>query len=175
MSQNTHWKHKMKCIQIKNEVKTINTMRHQTIDKWKGTAAAAGPPGPGGPKPCRCRRPLSFVYGLMSHCIDRFHFVFYLYTFHFMLPMCIRLIFLVIFPFSIFYVSFYISYFSCFIFFPQVHLLVPGTTPVNCVLPLQMEHCHFVPCDVKATGKGLGLIHHKFVNESALISASHET
>ena len=97
MSQNTHWKHKMKCIQIKNEVKTINTMRHQTIDKWKGTAAAAGPPGPGGPKPCRCRRPLSFVYGLMSHCIDRFHFVFYLYTFHFMLPMCIWLIFLVIF------------------------------------------------------------------------------
>ena len=24
---------KMKCIQIENEVKTINTMRHQTIDK----------------------------------------------------------------------------------------------------------------------------------------------
>ena len=48
--------------------------------------------GPRGPKPCCCRRPLSFVYGLMSHCIDRFHFVFYLYTFHFMLPMCIWLI-----------------------------------------------------------------------------------
>ena len=30
---NTHWKHKMKCIQIENEVKTINTMRHQTIYK----------------------------------------------------------------------------------------------------------------------------------------------
>ena len=51
MFQNTHWKHKMKCIQIENEVKTINTMRHQTIDKWKGTAAAAGPPGPRGPSP----------------------------------------------------------------------------------------------------------------------------
>ena len=44
----------------------------------------------------RRRRTLSFVYGLMSHCIDRFHFVFYLYTFHFMLPMCIWLIFLFI-------------------------------------------------------------------------------
>ena len=45
----------MKCIEIENEVKTINTMRHQTIDKWKGTAAvaAAGPPGQRalGPKP----------------------------------------------------------------------------------------------------------------------------
>ena len=30
---NTHWKHKMKCIQIENEVKPINTMRHQTIYK----------------------------------------------------------------------------------------------------------------------------------------------
>ena len=46
------------------------------------------PPRPPGSQPRR-RRPLSFVYGLMSHCIDRFHFVFYLYTFHFMLPMCI--------------------------------------------------------------------------------------
>ena len=36
-----YWKHKMKCIQIENEVKTINTMRHQTIYKWKGAAAAA--------------------------------------------------------------------------------------------------------------------------------------
>ena len=57
MFQNTHWKHKMKCIQIKNEVKTINTMRHQTIDKWKGTAAAAGPPGPGGPSPAAAAAP----------------------------------------------------------------------------------------------------------------------
>ena len=79
----------MKCIQIENVMKTINTMRHQTIDKWKGTPAVAGPPGPRGPKPSHCRRPLSFVYGLMSHCIDRFYFVFYLYTFHLMLPMCI--------------------------------------------------------------------------------------
>ena len=29
MSQNTHWKHKMKCIRIKNEVKTINTMNYE--------------------------------------------------------------------------------------------------------------------------------------------------
>ena len=56
--------------------KTINTMRYQTIDKWKGTAAVAGPPGPRGPKPSHCRRPLSFVYGLISHCIDRFPFHF---------------------------------------------------------------------------------------------------
>ena len=76
--ENTHCKHKMKCIQIENEVKTINTMRHQTIDKWKGTAAAAGPPGPRGPKPCRCRRPLSFVYGLKSHYIDRLILIFHL-------------------------------------------------------------------------------------------------
>ena len=42
----------MKCIQIKNEVKTINTMRHQTIYKWKGTAAAGGSPRvPRGPSP----------------------------------------------------------------------------------------------------------------------------
>ena len=46
--------------------------------------------GGGGSQPWgRRRRPLSFIYGLMSHCIDRFHFVLYLYTFHFMLPMCI--------------------------------------------------------------------------------------
>ena len=51
------------------------------------------PPSPGVPALGRCRRTLSFVYGLMSHCIDRFHFVFYFYTFHFMFPMCIRLIF----------------------------------------------------------------------------------
>ena len=86
---NTHWKHKMKCIQIENVMKTINTMRHQTIYKWKGAAAVAGlgTPGAGGAR--HCRRTLSFVYGLMSHCIDRFHYVFHLYTFHFMLPMCI--------------------------------------------------------------------------------------
>ena len=30
---NAHWKHKVKCIQIENEVKTISTMRHQTIYK----------------------------------------------------------------------------------------------------------------------------------------------
>ena len=56
-----------------------------------GDGSGAGTPGAGGTR--RCRRTLSFVYGLMSHCIDRFHFVFYFYTFHFMLPMCIRLIF----------------------------------------------------------------------------------
>ena len=44
---NTHWKHKMKFIQIENVMKMINTMRHQTIDKRKGTAAVAGPPAPG--------------------------------------------------------------------------------------------------------------------------------
>ena len=31
----------MKCIEIENEVKNINTMRHQTIYKWKGATAAA--------------------------------------------------------------------------------------------------------------------------------------
>ena len=104
-----------------------------------------GSPRPRGSQPCRCRRPLSFVYGLMSHCIDRFYFVFYLYTFHFMLPMCIRLIFLVVFSmFLLFMFLFILFIFHVFISFPQVHLLVPGTTPVNCVLPLQMEHCHFV-------------------------------
>ena len=42
----------MKCIQIKNEVKTINTMRHQTIYKWKGAAAAGlGPRGTRGDPP----------------------------------------------------------------------------------------------------------------------------
>ena len=55
--------------------------------KGGGGSGRAGTPGAGGTR--RCRRTLSFVYGLMSHCIDRFHFVFYLYTFHFMLPMCI--------------------------------------------------------------------------------------
>ena len=49
-----------------------------------GGVAGLGTPGAGGTR--HCRRTLSFVYGLMSHCIDRFHFVFYLYTFHFMLP-----------------------------------------------------------------------------------------
>ena len=76
----------MKCIQIENEVKTINTMRHQTIYKLKGAAAVAGLGTPGARGTRHCRRTLSFVYGLMSHCIDRFHLVFYLYTFHFMLP-----------------------------------------------------------------------------------------
>ena len=37
----------MKCIQIENEVKTINTMRHQTIYKWKGAASVAAAWGPG--------------------------------------------------------------------------------------------------------------------------------
>ena len=105
-------------------------MRHQTIDKWKGTAAAAGPPGPGGPKPCRCRRPLSFVYGLMSHCIDRFHFVFYLYTFHFMLPMCIRLIFLVIF-----------SIFLCMV--QSLCKPCPVCKPVPCPPPNDFHMKHF--------------------------------
>ena len=51
-NENKHWKYKMKCIQIENEVKTINTMRHQTIYKWKGTAAAGGSPRvPRGPSP----------------------------------------------------------------------------------------------------------------------------
>ena len=86
-------------------------MRHQTIYKWKGAAAAAGlgPPGPGGTR--RCRRTLSFVYGLMSHCIDRFHFVFYLYTFHFMLPMCIRLIFLLIFSIFLLFMFLFILFY----------------------------------------------------------------
>ena len=108
-----------------NKKRSANDQYNETSNhrQMKGYGGSGGSPGPGGPKPCRCRRPLSFVYGLMSHCIDRFHFVFYLYTFHFMLPMCIL----------------------GHIAFSQVHLLVPGTTPVNCVLPLQMEHCHIVP------------------------------
>ena len=55
--------------------------------KGGGGSGRAWDPGAGGTR--RYRRTLSFVYGLMSHCIDRFHFVFHLYTFHFMLPMCI--------------------------------------------------------------------------------------
>ena len=94
-------------------------MRHQTIYKWKGAAAAAQgwDPWAGGTR--RCRRTLSFVYGLMSHCIDRFfHFVFYLYTFHFMLPMCSRLIFLVIFSiFLLFMILLILFIFHVFIFF----------------------------------------------------------
>ena len=61
--------------------------------KGGGGSGRAGTPGAGGTR--RCRRTLSFVYGLMSHCIDRFHFVFYLYTFHLMLTMCIFVTFFV--------------------------------------------------------------------------------
>ena len=52
--------------------------------QMKGYGGGGGvPPRPPGSQPRR-RRPLSFVYGLMSHCIDRFHFVFYLYAFYLM-------------------------------------------------------------------------------------------
>ena len=69
-------------------MKTINT--NERVRRRPG-GPPASPGVPALPPP-----PLSFVYGLMSHCIDRFQFAFYLYTFHFMLPMCIWLIFLFI-------------------------------------------------------------------------------
>ena len=78
-----------------NKKRSENDQYNETSNhiQINGAAAAGlGPRGRGGTPPRR-RRTLSFVYGLMSHCIDRFHFVFYFYTFHFMLPMCIRLIF----------------------------------------------------------------------------------
>ena len=53
--------------------------------KGGGGSGRAGTPGAGGTR--SWRRTLSFVYGLMSHCIDRFHFVFHLYTFHFMMSL----------------------------------------------------------------------------------------
>ena len=124
-----------------NRKRSENDQYNETsnhIQMKGGCGSGAGTPGAGGTR--RCRRTLSFVYGLMSHCIDRFHFVFYLYTFHFMLPMCIRLIFL----FLHIFMFFILFIFHVFIFFPQVHLGVPGTTTVNYVLPLQMEHCHFM-------------------------------
>ena len=80
------------------------TSNHIQMKGGDGRGPGLGPPGRG-TRPCR--RTLSFVYGLMSHCIDRFHFVFYLYTFHFVLPMCIRLIFLLLFS---------IIWLLCFIF-----------------------------------------------------------
>ena len=118
----------MKCIQIDNVMKTINTMRHQTIYKLKGESAVAGlgTPGAGGTR--RCRRTLSFVYGLMSHCIDRFHFVFYLYTFHFMHPMCIRLIFLVIFSIFLFFMFLFI------LFILRVLYLFNGSWPAGLLI-----------------------------------------
>ena len=62
------------------------TSNHIQMKGGDGRGPGLEPPGRG-TRPCR--RTLSFVYGLMSHCIDRFHFVFYLHTFHFMHPMCI--------------------------------------------------------------------------------------
>ena len=106
-----------------NRKRSENDQYNETSNhrQMKGYGGSGGSPRPQGSQP-RCRRPLSFVYGLMSHCIDRFHFVFYLYTFHFMLPMCIRLIFLFLHIFT-FYVSFYGFDFSCFyIFLPRYTL-----------------------------------------------------
>ena len=74
-----------------NKKRSENDQYNETsnhIQMKGGGGGGAGTPGDAG-GPTRRRRTLSFVYGLMSHCIDRFHFVFYLYTFHFMLPMCI--------------------------------------------------------------------------------------
>ena len=85
-----------------NKKRSENDQYNETSNhiQMKGYGGGGGvPPRPPGSQPRR-RRPLSFVYGLMSHCIDRFRFVFYLYTFHFMLPMCIWLIFVVIYTLS---------------------------------------------------------------------------
>ena len=56
------------------------TSNHIQMKGGDGRGPGLGPPGRG-TRPCR--RTLSFVYGLMSHCIDPFHFVFYFYTFSF--------------------------------------------------------------------------------------------
>ena len=77
-----------------NRKRSENDQYNETSNHIQMKGGDGSGPGLGGTR--RCRRTLSFVYGLMSHCIDRFHFVFYFYTFHFMLPMCIWLIFLFI-------------------------------------------------------------------------------
>ena len=102
-----------------NRKRSENDQYNETSNhrQMKGYGGSSGSPRPRGPKPCCCRRPLSFVYGLMSHCIDRFHFVSYLYTFHFYASNVYwTYISCYTFHIFIFYASFYTSYFQCFIY-----------------------------------------------------------
>ena len=110
----------MKCIQMETEVKTINTMRHQTIYKWKGAAAAAGlgTPGAGGPAAAAVPFHLSMVWCLIALIVSTWSFD--LYPFHSMLPLCIFRTFMGIYTISLY------SIIAILVFLCWGHVCPPG-------------------------------------------------
>ena len=90
---NTHWKHKMKGIQIKKEVKTINTNERGRRRRGWDPGGRGGTPRP---------PPYPFI------CIDRFHFFFICIPFILCFQCVFDLYLLLYFP--IFPLIFHISY-----------------------------------------------------------------